>query len=105
MKYVLYYDTTDAAKAAERVMASRAIGKKMKEEEKKLKAVTPSYSHADLSGGVQIVETDDIEELVGMIAFYHGATKIRAVPIIELDRLMWIADEVNKILPEGHKLG
>ena len=100
MKYVLYIKTLDPAGSIERVQMSRELGKKMKEEEKKVKAITPAYMHADLSGSVQIVETDDIEELCGMIAFYYGVNEIKAVPILPPDRVMWIADEIKKLVPD-----
>ncbi|MFX1606557.1 MAG: DUF3303 family protein [Promethearchaeota archaeon] len=96
MKYVLFFESTDAVEALKREKKLQEISKKVKEEDKKMKALTPVYTYADLSGGLEIIETDDIEEIVGLVSYFSGAVNYKVIPIIEKDRLVEIADDVAK---------
>jgi len=96
MKYVLFFEATDVEEAMKRQKKLQEISKKMKEEDKKMKLLTPVYTYADLSGGFEIVETDDIEEIVGLVSYFYGSVTYKVIPIIEEDRLAKIVDDVTK---------
>jgi len=95
LKYLCLYDLIDHEEALKRMRKLAEISKKYKEEDKKLRSETP-YSYADLTGGFQIIETDDFEHLADFATFYYGAVGMKIIPIIETKRLVELYEENKK---------
>ncbi|MHA2425670.1 MAG: DUF3303 family protein [Candidatus Thorarchaeota archaeon] len=94
MKYLCLFESVDAEEAYKRMLKLREIEKEYKKEDKKMKAET-AYQYADLTGGFQIIETDDHDNLAQLAAWYYGATNFKIIPIIELGRLEEIYKETK----------
>jgi hypothetical protein len=95
MKYICFYESVDAEETIKRMRKLREISKEYKEEDKKMKAET-AYNYADMSGGFQIIETDDFVNLTELAMYYFGATNIKIIPIVETSKLEEIYEETKQ---------
>ncbi|MBS3793986.1 MAG: hypothetical protein KGY80_03770, partial [Candidatus Thorarchaeota archaeon] len=59
--------------------------------------LSPAYAYPDLSGGFQIVEADNVEEVMALAAFYEDVGEISISPIVEADELIEIREQVSKL--------
>ena len=95
MKYIVFYESVDAEKTAERMRKLAEIEKEYKDEDKKLNS-EPAYNYADLSGGFQVFETEDFVHLTELAVYYFGAANFKIVPIVETKKLVEIYEDTKQ---------
>ena len=100
MKFVLMFGTPkDPEETRRRNKKLEELSKKAKEagETSSLKAVSPVYAYADLSGGFQILEAEKMEDIVELVVFYFGTAEFKLIPIIESSKAFEFYDELAKL--------
>ncbi|MFW9926848.1 MAG: DUF3303 domain-containing protein [Candidatus Thorarchaeota archaeon] len=102
MKFLMFfkggYGSLDPQKAKERMEKMAKLSKKVQAEgHVPAKALTPSYVYADGSKGFRIFETDDLENLAGIVAFYEFE-HAEIIPIIETLRAIEIVEELKQYM-------
>jgi len=97
MKYVLSMQFVNVTDFDKRRQHLHEVSEKMKEMTPTLKGLSPAYAYPDLSGGFQIVEADNVEEVMALAAFYEDVGEISISPIVEADELIEIREQVSKL--------
>ena len=95
MKFIMFFDSKLSAKAAKekRAKMGELHDKAISEGHTPAKTLSPPYLYADGSRGFRLLETDDVENLVGIVAHY-GFEKCKFIPIIETDRAIELVEEL-----------
>ncbi len=95
MKFIMFFETKVSAQIAKekRAKMGELHEKALAEGHTPVKILSPSYLYADGSRGFRILETDDIENLVGIVAHY-GFERCKFIPIIETDRAIELVEEL-----------
>jgi len=97
MKYVLFYETDDMVEAEKRMRRlQEALSKMQKNGTSTWKPLTPPYVYPDLSGGMQLIEAEHINDLLALVTFYYGAAKFTVKPLVEADEVIKIRDKLSK---------
>ena len=102
MKFLLFYKggygNVDPQKAKEKLEKMAKMSKKVQAEgHVPAKQLTPGYVYADGSKGFQILETDDIDNLAAIIAFYEFE-EAEIIPIIETLHAIDMVEELKRFL-------
>ena len=95
LKFIMFFEGKASATEAKEKRAKMAeLGKTAKAEgHTPAKVLSESYLNADGSRDFRILETDDVENLVGIVAHY-GFEKCKFIPIIETGRAIELAEEL-----------
>ncbi len=97
MKYVLSIQFPDLIELGKRRQRLHDVSEKMKEVAPTMEGVSPAYAYPDMSGGFQIIEAENVEEVAALAAFYEDIGEISISPIVEADELLKIRDQVSKL--------
>ena len=97
MKYVLFYETDNMGEAEKRMQRlQEALSRMEKNGTSTGKLLTPPYVYPDLSGGIQLIEAEHINDIVTLVTFYYGAAKFSVKPLVEADEVLKIREKLSK---------
>jgi hypothetical protein len=98
MKYILFYEILNLQEAEKRLKHLQEVAEKLqKEVAPTLKSLTPPFLYPDLSGGIQLVEVEAIEEIVAIVSFYEGVAEVSVSPLVEVAQALEVQDKVSKL--------
>ena len=102
MKFIMFYKggygKVDPQKAKEKLEKMAKMSKKAQSEgHVPAKQLTPGYVYADGSKGFQILETDDIDNLAAIVAFYEFE-HAEIIPIIETLHAIEMVEELQQYM-------
>mgnify|MGYP006311100627 CR=1 FL=1 len=98
MKFVLFYESEDLIEEQEKMKRFDEVWKNLaKEREITMNPITPPFAYTDLTGAIQLVEADNIEDIVALVSYYHEVGRFSVQPIVEMDQALEVFNQVSEL--------
>ena len=98
MKFVLFYESEDLIEEQEKMKHFEEFWKNLtKEREVTMKPITPPFAYPDLTGAIQLVEAENIEDIVAIVSYYYDAGRFSVQPIVDMDKALEVFNKVSEL--------
>ncbi|TFG15028.1 hypothetical protein EU537_01960 [Candidatus Thorarchaeota archaeon] len=98
MKFVLFYESEDLVEEQKKMKRFDEVWKNLaKERDVTMKPITPPFAYPDLTGAIQLVEAENIEDIIALVSYYYDVGRFSVQPIVEMEQALEVFNKVSEL--------